>query len=259
LNWFGPASTTGTLYAVQTHANVVSGLPIEYPGYGKLSGVTLADGMTHANEDVTLEPVRTCTLLGTASLPAGYTLEFGKGLALLAAPGVSLPLLTDNNPGTTFSYVTPAIPGTSLLVWAESFDDSRAGASGSIQKRVPANTPGITLNVPAPPALLLPVDSVTGVTVLTPFSWTPFAGGVHRLMMTGAFQTFIIYTAANMATIPDLSDAGFRFASSYLWEVSAVATVASIDAMAAAGGLDALSSGDYAAVVSRQRTAYTGP
>jgi hypothetical protein len=259
LSWEGPASTMGTLYAVQTHTDLKSGLPIDYPGYGQLSGLMLADGMTQANGNVTFAPVTTCTLSLTVSLPAGYTQDLSKELALLAAPGVILPLATNYNGGTTLSYLTPEVPGTSLLVSAGSYDDTGSGASGWIQNPVPANTGTVTLTVPVPPALLLPLDSATGVTVSTPFSWTPFAGGVHRLMMVGAFQTLFIYTASATATIPDLSDAGFRFPSNYLWEVSGMAPMASIDAMVAPGSLDALGFGDFAAANSAQRYAYTSP
>jgi hypothetical protein len=55
VNWVGPTSTTGTLYALQIHSD--GGIPVDYPGYGTLSNVVLQDDGGLTNQNVSLVPV----------------------------------------------------------------------------------------------------------------------------------------------------------------------------------------------------------
>jgi hypothetical protein len=262
VNWVGPTSTTGTLYALQIHSD--AGIPLDYPGYGTLGGIVLQDQGSLTNQDVTLSPVTTGALSGTVSVPSGYALGY-KSLALVAPSGAALPLslalfFSSQAPADpSFSYATPSVPGTALVLRASAASGQGAGMSSSFAKhQVPANASGVTVSIPPAPSLLLPADGATGVGLATRFTWTPFAGGVHAFAIFGA-QNVIVFTAATTATIPDLADAGFPLGPSYGWTVSGISPVASIDALAAPGGMWALQSSDYAEATSGEQRFATSP
>ena len=126
------------------------------------------------------------------------------------------------------------------------------------QEQVPASSSILALSLPAAPTLTLPADGAAGVTLTTPFAWTEFPGGVYALSFLGhsadVNEGFVVYVAATSATIPDLADAGFPLRGSYEWQVTGIAPVASIDALAAAGGTWALSFGDLMEATSGQQS-----
>jgi hypothetical protein len=249
VNWPGPTTTTGTLYALQIHAD--AGLPLDYAGYGTLSGVELEDGASLSSQDVRLGPVDACLLVGTIDVPTSETLE---SVSLQESPGLGLRLLDDSSGGTSFSYVVPALPGSSLVLGAAAFGTLTSSFAG---KQVPTNSP-VTLSVPAAPTLILPAASATNVTVRTPFVWSQFPGGVHGVAFSAAYQTLILYTAATTTTLPDFADAGVPLRENYLWMVTGIAPVASIDALAAPGGVE-YSSFDQTMGVSVEQFFNTGP
>jgi hypothetical protein len=256
--WLGPASTTGTLYALQVHSG--GGLPLDYPGYGTLSGIVLENDDGLPNQNVTLAPVTTGSLSATVSVPPDYTFEY-QAAAFQPAPGVSFPNFWGAAGGpASFVYATPSIPGTSLMVSAlASMDQGPGSPTTFAQKQVPATASSLALSLPAAPSLTVPADGAAGVTLTTPFTWTEFAGGVYAVSLIGQHEGLVVYVAATSATIPDLTAVGFPLLGSYEWQVTGIAPVAGIDALAAAGGTWALSSGDFMEATSGQRSFTTSP
>lgn len=238
VKWAGPSSTTGALYAIQIHT--VSGLPADYPGYGTLSPVVLANMGSLTGQNVALGPVTTGTLTGTVGVPAGYTV-YTKAVSLGVAPGVNLTLVDDVSSGSAFSYVAPAISATQLLVTAAA-TSALGEYSYVLQTGLSANSI-VPLTIPASPSLTSPSNAATGVTATTPFSWTDYPGGIHEFIAfpqtSGAGPTFYVLTAA--VTV-DLADAGLPFPAStaYDWEVIGVAPVSTLDLLVAPGGINRL-------------------
>jgi hypothetical protein len=252
-SFFGPTSLSGTLYALQAHLDAVSGFPLDYPGYGTLTGITLEDGATLANQDISLGPVSTGMLTGTFSTPPNYQLESAT-LSLLAAPGAVLSgVVSDNLPDASFSYVTPAISGTSLIVGAMA-----QGGTGSsyAQLLFSASASDVMLTIPPAPTLLQPAGGSADVTVATPFSWTwpQISGALYMVVIVGPGQGFNIYTTATTLIIPDLADAGLALvpSASYLWQVYGFAPVASVDQLAGPVSLTLRYASDFEGVSNQQ-------
>jgi Carboxypeptidase regulatory-like domain len=262
IGWSGAPSTTGSLYVLQIHSGAgPSMLPVDYPGYGTLSDVALHDQGTLGEQNIALAPVTQATLSGAANFPAGYSVDT-KSFSLLLAPGVSIPLGYDFSAGADFTYTTPSIPGTSVAIAATA--NSAAGEYIGVQKTGLANASGVVLSGPVAPSLSSPMDAATGVGVTTPFSWTAYAGGVHVLFFyldAPSGLSFIVFTAATTATLPDLASLGFSLPASarYGWHLSALAPVTSVDAVAAPRFTQTLFAGDYTEGVSVSRSFTTGP
>lgn len=231
VKWVGPSSTTGTLYALQWHSS--GGLPTDYPGYGTVSNVLLQNGASYTGQTIALNSVTTGTLSGTLTAPTGYALD-EQDLYFEPDAGVFFPIV-NNVPLTTstFTFTTPDIPNTSLL-----FIASVTGTDGEglLKTAVSANTTGLSLSIPPPATLTLPVDGATAVTVTTPFSWTNFTG-VTFVLFSGT-PSFVVVTAASTATLPDLTAAGLPLPSSasYTWDLIGVGPATTVDAVAVPGG-----------------------
>jgi hypothetical protein len=179
------------------------------------------------------------------------------GAALPLSPNLSFSSQGEGNP--SFSYATPSIPGTALILRASASSGAGSGMKGSFaQQLVSATASAVTLSILAAPSLILPADGATGVGVATRFSWTQFPGGVHAFSIFGR-QNILVFTAATTATIPDLAGAGFPLGATYGWTVSGISPVASIDALAAPGGMWALMAGDYAEATSGQQSFVATP
>jgi hypothetical protein len=260
INWGGPASTTGTLYVLQVHFD--GGLPVDYPGYGTLSGLTLEDKSVLPNQNVTLSPVTTGSLSVTVSVPQDYTFEF-QAAFFQPAPGVSFSNFWGVSGGpASFVYATPSIPGTSLMVRASASVGDGIGVPTSFaQQQVAPGTSNLMLNLPAAPSPTLPADGATGVTDATSFAWTGFPGVVYAVLFNGhdLNEGVLVYVEGTTATFPNIADAGFPLQGNYTWQVTGIAPVASIDALAAAGGTWALTFGDLMEATSGQQSFSTSP
>jgi hypothetical protein len=259
--WVGPNPLMGTLYALQVQEDAVSGLPVDYPGYGT-QGVALEDGATISNQNVVLGPVTTGTLTGTISVPPGYT-SWSASVSLAVAPGVFLPTGVAGLSQDAFSFVTPVIPGTSLVLGAsaQAGDGVNVTGTSSVQLLLSDGGSSVTLVIPAAPTLLQPVAGATDITLKTVFTWTQVSGAVYIVDIVGPFQDFTVYTAATTLTIPDLADAGLSLvpSTSYLWVVSALAPIGSVDDVVAPEFVQAFFWGTNVEAVSNQQYFTTGP
>ncbi len=259
VTWPGPDTTTGSLYAIQIQNGPQGAGPSGYLGYGSRGDVVLEDTLTLTGQDIALSPVTSGTLSFGLTLAAGYTLS-QETLQLLVAPRVVLDLYgTSSVSATTFSFTTPNVAGTSVLVAASA--NGEAGDYVATQAMVSANVSGLTLDLPPAPALSAPVPNATGVTTSTAFSWTAFASGVYLFQVYASGSTFMVVTAATTATIPDLTSSGLPLPTSarYSWDVLGFAPVTSVDAMAGQGGMDALFYGSLTEGQSAPREFTTAP
>jgi hypothetical protein len=257
VNWMGPTMTTGTLYALEAHT--VSDFPADYPGYGTLPDVLLQDMGSISGRTIPMSPVTAGTLSGTITPAVGYTVA-EKDLYLVVAPGSVMELLGDMSSSASFSYIAPAISGTSLTLLTSTTSAS-AGAAIVTTTGLTASSTGVEVNVPAPSTLTLPVDSATGVTTTTPFSWTN-STAVYLLVFTSTSgPSYYVFTTETTATLPDLSSAGLPLPAStvYSWELLSFGPNTSLDAAAVPGGIIALELMDGYIGESVKRSFTTGP
>lgn len=233
VDWAGPSMTTGTLYALQVHT--VSGLPTDY-SYGTKSNVLLQDMGALTGQNIALSAVTAGSLSGTVTVPAGYTLS-SIGAYFVPGAGALVQAFSDNSPSTSFNYVSPAVPNSTLDLLVQA---SAGGSSILLFKKegISANTTGIAATIVAPPSQLLPVTAATGVTVSTQFTWTNTAG-VYLFAATGSGVSYYVFTTATTGTIPDLSGAGVQLPASaaYQWLVVGIAPQTTVDSLAVSGGL----------------------
>lgn len=265
VNWNGPTPTVGTIYALQWDYDALTTLPTAYRGYGLLSGVSLSSSGNLTNVNDTLSVVTPASLSGNVTVASGYTLG-SKSLSLRLGGTGSLALLTDATPTTSITYVTPNISGATLLL-AATATKAGAGTAFAFKPNLAPNASAITVNVPQAPELSLPVDAATGVKTSTPFSWTPFAGGVHMLYINGPAgqPDYLILTTATGDSIPNLASAGLGLpaATGYTWQVYGFAPFASVDAAAGTtgfvGGITGAATADGSYAITVARTFTTAP
>jgi hypothetical protein len=255
--WLGPTETTGTLYALQIHTPVL--LPTDYPGYGTLPNVLLQDMGSISGKTIPMSPVTSGTLSGTVTMPAGFSVE-ENDLYLVVAPDQVILTVGDSMPTTSFSYTAPSISGTSLTMLT-TVDGAALGAAIVTTTGLTASSTGVAVNVPSPSNLTLPVDSATGVTTTTPFSWTDSTAVYVVAFSSTSGPTYYVFTAATTATIPDLSAAGLPLptSTSYSWQVLGFGPNTSVDAAAIPGGIVGLELTDGYIGESPTRSFTTGP
>jgi hypothetical protein len=234
VDWSGPASITGTVYALELESADGGDIPFGF-AYGTLPGVQLQDGTT-VNETLSLRPVPTGTLSGTLSAPEGTTLA-GTGINLIP-DGVTLQALLlvafDGASPARFSYVTPSVPDSTLALTVSTSSDLGNGTLTMVG--LAANTTGLAVTIPTTSLVQTAPDAgATGVTTSTQFSCTPLDGGIYRFSMNAEGASFAIWTASPTATIPDLSAAGLPLlqGTSYVWYVTGYQPLTSVDELAA--------------------------
>ena len=259
VNWNGPTPTNGTIYGLQWDYDAITGLPTAYRGYGFLSAVSLAQGSALSNVNDTLSVVTPTNLSGSVTVASGYTLAY-KSVSLRVGGNGSIQLFQDPTASGTYTYVTPSITGVTLHLLAAA-TKSGSGSAFAFKTNLAPNASGVSVSVPQAPELSLPVDAATGVRTSTPFSWTPFTGGVHLLLINGPAgqPRYMVLTAAVGDSIPNLASAGLGLpsATTYSWAVYGFAPFASVDAAAGTTGFvgaltnTATTDGSYGVSVSR--------
>jgi len=238
-SWRGPSNTLGAVHALQIRESS-PGIPAEYKGYSK-TDLTLSDGGSFGPMSISMSPVRSSTVSGSVAVPAGYTLL--REVYLSVGSGPDLKFVFDTSGASSFSYVSPNIPNTSLLLWSQALK-ANAGVVG-LRAGLAANASGVNLTIPAGAEPVLPVDAATGVNGNTTFSWSAFPNGVHLIRFTadGAGKpSYYVFTTSTTAGIPDGSSVGLGLpaAAPYHWSVEGYSPYASIDAVATTAFIDAI-------------------
>ena len=240
--WRGPSATVGALHAFELQFPAGGSFPTGYLGYGEVPNVTVADKGSFT-QNVAMSPIGTLTLAGSVVAPSGYSVIEKQLILKLTAPDrVGLRLADDTSTNAGFNFVGPEIHDSTFTVSVVAGDAK--GTTGTVvHPRINATTTSLDLEIPAGPALILPVNNATGLGLGTTFSWQPFTGGVNLLVVqpsssSSSNPTFAVFTPEATASIPDLRSIGLTLPSSaaYYWSVYGYAPVASIDAMATDAG-----------------------
>lgn len=238
VSWYGPATTTGNIRALQWQFDPANNLPTDYKGYGEKLGVALSDGGTFASQNVSMSGVGEASISGSVALPAGYTLG-SKRMAVGFADRSLIQLLSDPSASNSFTYNTPSLTGATIQMQVAA--QNAAGTSVITTKPgLAVSATGVSLPLPAGSDLSLPPSGATGVNHSTTFSYTPFSGGVHLVVFNGPGTNpdYVVVTAAASTRIPNLSSVGLGLPASttYSWRVIGLAPLATVDAAAGPGG-----------------------
>jgi hypothetical protein len=268
--WYGRASIPGELHALQWQADA-EGYPIAFTGYGARPGVVLSDGASLADQDIALGPVGTGEVSGSATLPAGHSLDL-RTVGLRVGEHGYVPIVLESAPEPDFAYAVPEVAGARIAVRAEA--SSAAGDLAFASRSLVPGTSGVSLVLPTAPTLLQPADGATGVTPGTRFEWTAFPGGIHLFAMLKTDSPMSTVTVVTAGT--SVSRAAQAYESGwppepdarYVWGVSASTLYPSVDA-AAGGPVDLSPSAavtgpavydlDFGAAISAPRELWTAP
>lgn len=233
--WASGTSATVRVRALEFEVDA-DGFPLTYTGFGSSSDVAVSDGGTTPAVDVTsyASTPSTTTLAGTASPPAGFTLESLMGASRVSA-NLTMPTFDVFDAGglsTSFSVPMPNLGGGEFQLLAQ------AGTAGSAMSYAWVagldGSSSATLPLVAPPALVSPADAASNVTTADTFTITSDADALN----TFVFQTsavgepdFAVTTASDDASIPDLAGVGLPLpaATAYGWIVIESGTVATTD------------------------------
>ncbi|MBF5043250.1 carboxypeptidase regulatory-like domain-containing protein [Aggregicoccus sp. 17bor-14] len=239
VQWYGPSTVDGMLYALQLHYNASTGLPSGYSGYAA-QPLTLADGAISIVPDLGLLPITSGTVSGAVSVPAGYALDGkGVGITLDGAAGYYFP---DRSTSPGFSYLLPYIPGGQALLRAH-ISKAGGGATEYLKAGVSVGAAQVSLAPQAPPESILPADGATRVDGQMRFSWTTFERGIHLAIFepeSADAPRITVVTAETSTSLPDLAALGLALPPStrYTWHVEAVGPLAGVDAAASTALLD---------------------
>ena len=240
VNWNGPSTTTGAIYALQYQA--AAGLPVAagYKGYGVKNGVVLTDGNPLINQFDTLQTIATAQLTGAVTVAAGYSV-YDKILNMRLSGTAAMEVFSDPTTTGTLSYYTPSITGITLIFGVA----ARVGGPGTSQSimfrpGLAPNASGVAITLPASPEPSLPIAGATGIDTAVTFSWTSFTGGMHLVVFAGGVgdPSYYVFTSGTSTTIPNLQPFGLGLPSNkaYTWQVYGFAPFANSDAAAGQAG-----------------------
>lgn len=240
-SWAGPATTVGTLHALEWRLDGQTGLVDEYR-YAELADVAVADGSPTGDQDLAFAAVPMSSIAGSVTAPDAYTVsrktlsaafrdsqQAVKAWSIEAVDGAD----------AAFSFVAPLLPGGRFAVTA------RAGAgdaySEAIVSGLAAGTGNVAVDIPPAPALGDPQDGFSGVDLSTRFTWSRTQGAVYMVSFEYAGSELVypappalyIFTADTTLTLPDLRpmNLGFQMGTLYVWGITAYAPVPSTDAV----------------------------
>ena len=239
-SWAGPASTTGRITALQlqvSDAGYSPFIPVAFMGYASVAGILVHNG-DNLSQSLPLGPISsTGTISGTVTPPSGSTL-YTITVSLVSDPTIpaGIPFFQNySSPPPSFSSLTPNIPGTSLLLQVTT-NDTLGNSGYATLVGLPANSPNLTVNIPASPTLLAPANNATGVTTGTQLSCSSFTGGIYHFVLSpDGYGKYDLWSNTPAATIPDLRAAGVPLPpnNSYQWWVEGTAPITSVDQLAA--------------------------
>lgn len=237
VTWYGPPTTTGTLFAFQgERASETDTVYTRFTGFGRRDNVSLSNEATVSNQNVALSSVASSSLAGTLSVPSGFT-RSNTGVSLRFAPDLEVGLFSEDSPGSSFSYAVPVVANSTYKVSASAWTGDFASSTMVIKAGVAAGTHNLSLAPKAPPSLTLPQNNATNVTRTTEFSWSGLPDGVYRVVFEkepltgGTPYSVTLVTRATRTPLPDLSALGMAVPAntSLNWRVESVSPLTSVD------------------------------
>jgi hypothetical protein len=218
---FGDGDTTAYLTAVQFSYDA-DDFPVTFTG--ACTGVLPLSNGASPVFALPLGPVVTSSISGTITVPAGYSIS--GSTAAVEAPNLGLMGfdVTDNSGSAAFSWNVPVIAGRPIgfIAIASGPEDSSGVV---IRRNIPPGSAGLSIVCPESTYLLFPLDGLTGVDHDTEFFATDFAEGVNLFQFVPSIAqegpTYLVFTDATSARIPDLSYLGISLPPSVEYQVTA--------------------------------------
>jgi hypothetical protein len=237
VDWSGPSSTTGTLRGLQWTIDS-NGTVTGYHFHGTRTGVSLTANNNVSNLDVGLGVLQTGNVSVTIVPPGTHQIT-ERDVTLNFSDGTYFPVSADGLSGTAFTVPVPSGIGATATVRVTAAEND----AGTVSIAQVGLQPGgsSSLSLPTPAVATAPADGATGVDTNTDFVWTPVAGGIHVIFLTGAANDpgFAIVSGGSRTRIPNLSAQGLGLPSGrpYDFTLFGIGPYASIDAFAESGSI----------------------
>jgi hypothetical protein len=235
VDWSGPVTTTGTLRGLQWTIDS-NGTVTGYRSHGTRTAVSLTANNNVSSLDIGLGVLQTGNVSVTI-VPPGTHQVAQRDLTLNFSDGTYFPVSSDSLSDTAFSVPVPTGIGATATARATAFEGD-AGTVSIAQVGLQAGG-SASLTLPSPAVVTAPADGATGVDTSTDLVWTPVAGGIHVLFLTGAANDpgYAIVSGGSRTRIPDLSAQGLGLPAGrpYDFTLFGIGPYASIDAFAATG------------------------
>jgi hypothetical protein len=246
-SWTGPATTTGTIHALDAFRDSTFDPPVAYQAY-QSQPFSVSDGEEAAvGFNLPFDPnLSTGAISGTAT--GGVFDPRTNYVALRFSDGTAMPLIDESADADAFSYFVPNLPGASFIVGAAD-GVSSFPPYAVVHREYPTLGPNdIALGIPRPVTLTAPqVDAP--VTPLTRFSWSPLAQTattfLWHLEFVDTFQGIFVLTQRTQIELPQFPD-GFTVPPGVraTWAVETHGDAPNVDAFAGPDGyLDSFSLG----------------
>lgn len=245
--WSGPATTSGTIHALDAFRDVAGELPVAFQAYQR-QPLALSDDQQEAvvTFDLPSDPsIVTGSIAGTAT--HSEIEPRSNYVALRFDDGTAMPLIDTGAGGSPeFSYFAPSLPGSSLVVAAA--DGVAAPYAVVHRDGIAVGQSDISLNVPRPVNLSAPQLGAP-VTPATLYSWSPIGQTAQtflwHLEFNATFEGMFVLTSRTQIELPDFAD-GFTVPPGVAvsWSVETHGDAPDVDALAGPDGyLDAFSVG----------------
>jgi hypothetical protein len=245
-SWTGPATTGGTahgLLVVRGGTGQASDPIVAYEAH-RTTTLALSTGVATALLlDMSANQVATSTIGGSVSV-SGSNEDRANHVSLRFNDGVELPLVEDEAPAGTFSYLVPALPGASLRVSAS--EGSVFPFRGAHRENIAPGQTGVNIPIPNAVSLTSPANGATIAADQAQFSWS--AAGqtattfVFHVEFADTVEGIFIITNRTTVTIPTFAD-GFTVVpgTSVNWSVETHGEYADVNAATGPNGfIDAL-------------------
>jgi hypothetical protein len=248
--WYGPATVAATGHGLLWQRDS-QGLPSGYLGYGSAPVQLDEDSDSTLTLDLSAASIQSGKIAG-AITPAGVASR-RNWLFLRFDSDATLELVAQTNAEDDFSFLAPAIGGSSLTVAASEGYFSEQYAVAHADNLAPGAQ--VELTIPAPMVQQSPAEGTTAVTSTTRFSFSGAEAGPYVVAFYSQAsddpnppatlkQIIYVVTAKKQLTLPPFLGGDFTLYPNrrYLWVVTTHGPRASMDELAAEGGyLDAFS------------------
>jgi hypothetical protein len=218
--WWAPGDVDVRLHALHLQVDAED-RPTGILGYGTMPLVLTANATVNQIAPSGPPPAG-IALQGTLALAGGGTV-FSVAAAVRVDDGAAVRVYNGLPPGPTLGFVVPDLaPSRMQVAIAGAF----VGGSGYAWSLVDPSAP-FSVELPAPPQQLTPLDGAAGVTATTPFTAVGDANAVHHFtwhrtdVLDGL--TVRLLTRGTSVTLPDLTPVGLDWVAgaTYAWRVSA--------------------------------------
>lgn len=240
--WSGPTTIAGAVHGLQWTIDT-NGTVTGYHSHGVNNGVSLTASGTVTNADLQLTATLTDNISTNISAPAGHEI-FERDVFLTFDDGAAFLVSQDGLDAGSFQFPVPSGVGAKAVVTVYAVNGDGSSQTAAQATDSAPGTAGATLMLPAPAVATAPAQGATGVDTSTDLVWTPVAGGIHLLLLTGAGNdpAFAIVSGGTHVRIPDLSAQGLALPSNrpYDFVLIGIGPLASVDAFAATGTFNGL-------------------